>query len=108
MAAQLFAGNAGGASEGIWYGIVDTIERVLEPLGLMTGPYAVPLRMLFGAAVGGAIVVFIKPNSMFEDGVPRPWSFLSSGRSNPNEPTPTQTPWLLGPAIGSLFFGVLI
>lgn len=91
---------------GAWYNMVDKLERTLEPWGLMTGTYAVPMRMLFGATLGAAVVVFLKPNSMFEDGVPRPWFFLSDPKQG--GPRPTHTPWLIGPAIGAVLFGLFV
>ncbi len=90
----------------LWFSLIDKVERTLEPWGLMSGPYAVPARMLFGATLGAAVVVFIKPDSMFEDGVPRPWYFLSSDQKE--GPRPTHTPWLIGPALGAIFFGMFV
>lgn len=90
-----------------YYSLIDTIEKSLAPLGLMDGNTAIPKRFLFGGILGGVVVALVKPDSMFENGVARPWSFLS-GPNAGNGPKPTSTPWLIGPAVGAIFFGLFV
>lgn len=87
--------------------VVDTVEKTLTPLGLMTGEYAIPKRMLFGGVIGGAVVSWIKPPQMFTGGRPRPWSAFQKV-ADANGLEPTSTPWFLGPIAGAFVFGVLI
>jgi hypothetical protein len=88
--------------------LVNTVEQTLLPLGLMTGTYAVPKRMVFGAVVGGAVVSWLKPGAMFSpDGRMRPWN-VSQPDPGCDGVLPTNTPWWIGPGIGAFLFGVLI
>ncbi len=89
----------------IWYGVVDTTERVLAPLGLMTGEYAIPKRMITGGLVGALIVSYLKPSSMYYHGQPRPWSLLTGDDSSI---PPTNFPWYFASLIGAFILGVLI
>ena len=85
-------------------GAVDTLEKTLLPLGLMTGDYAIPKRMLLGAALGGFLVTWVKPTIMFApDGTARPWMFLGG-----NGPETTSFPWFFVPIIFAVLLGVFI
>jgi hypothetical protein len=90
-----------------YYSFIDTTEKVLTPLGLMEGESAVPKRMLAGAVVGGIVVALLKPDSMFENGTPRPWSF-TAGSGPTQGPKPTTTPWFIVPALGAIFLGLFV
>ena len=90
-----------------YYKFIDTTEKVLTPLGLMEGEWAIPKRWVFGAIVGTGIVALIKPESMFDNGAARPWSFLAGSEAK-SGPKPTATPWLIAPLIGGIFFGMFI
>lgn len=83
------------------------VEDVLAPLGLMQGECAVAKRMFFGGLVGGFIVSFFKPSSMFDDhGNARPWS-LQVGE-NYSGPSPTSFPWWTASVAGAVFFSTCI
>lgn len=86
--------------------IIDTLEKTLMPLGLMEGPNAVPYRMLVGAVIGGLVVTYIKPQSMFQGGMPRPWSFFETDPESGI--APTSTPWYIGPVAGAVLLGVFV
>lgn len=90
-----------------YYNFIDTTEKVLTPLGLMEGQSAVPKRMLAGGVLGGILIALIKPNSMFENGVARPWSF-TAGSGPTKGPKPTSTPWFIVPAISAVFLGLFV
>lgn len=90
----------------IWISIIDKVEAVFAPLGLMTGDYAIPKRMITGALIGSLIVSYIKPESMYFQGQPRPWSLLTTDE-NAGAP-PTNFPWYFAGFIGAFVFGVLI
>lgn len=89
-----------------YYNFIDTTEKVLTPMGFMEGEAAVPKRMLLGGILGATAVVLLKPASMFENGVARPWTFLSAG--DERGPKPTSTPWFIGPFIGAVFLGMFV
>lgn len=90
--------------------LIGTVEAVLEPLGLMSGDFAIPKRLLFGAVVGGLVVVLLKPSAMFDpEGNARPWGFMLSAEQQKASSTPaTSTPWIFGPIFGAFVFGALI
>lgn len=88
--------------------VVDTVEKTLTPLGMMTGDYAVPKRMALGGVIGGMVVSWLKPPQMFApNGRPRPWSAFQSV-ADANGLEPTGTPWFIGPILGALLLGVFI
>ncbi len=90
-----------------YYKFIETTENVLMPLGLMEGDAAVPKRMLVGAVLGSMLILLIKPSSMFENGVARPWTFLSG--SEPTQgPRPTSTPWFIVPGMTAIFLGMFV
>lgn len=83
--------------------IVDTVENVITPLGLMTGDYACGKRFIVGGIIGGFIVTWLKPEAMFtKEQTPRPWNVLSESS------IATSTPWLIGPVIGGIIMGMFI
>jgi hypothetical protein len=86
--------------------VVVGVEDMLAPLGLMEGEYAVPKRMLLGAAVGTLAVQYIEPASMYDRGVERPWAFFDN--DSRNGPQPTWTPWFLGPIVGAVVLGMFV
>lgn len=88
-------------------GFIDTMENVLEPLGLMTGEYAVGKRLIVGGILGGFVVTWLKPEIMFEKGTgkPRPWSLITSDKTCGN---PTPLPWVIGPFVGAIILGVFV
>lgn len=90
----------------IWNNIIDTFEAVLAPLGLMTGEYAIPKRMITGALLGSLVVSYIKPDSMYFQGQPRPWTLLTTDEKY--GPPPTNFPWYFAGLAGAFVFGVLI
>jgi len=75
-------------------------------MGLMTGEYAVPKRMIVGALAGAFIVTYFKPSMMFEGGEPRPWSVTTKTGDTGVEPT--SIPWWAVPVAGAFIGGVLI
>lgn len=73
--------------------VTDTMERVLMPLGLMEGPYAIPKRMFLGGLIGAGIITWLKPSYMFgPDGTPRPFALLTNEKLSCG-PEPTYFPW---------------
>jgi len=87
--------------------IVGGAERFFDGLGLMTGEYAIPKRMVVGGLLGAFVVTYFKPELMFENGQPRPWNMVSDAKT-PNAPNPTSLPWWTVPAAGAFIGGVLI
>jgi len=87
--------------------IVDGVERFFDGMGLMTGEYAVPKRMVVGGLIGAFLVTYFKPSVMFEAGRPRPWSIMSDANTM-DSPAPTSIPWWVAPAAGAFIGGVLI
>lgn len=86
---------------------IGTVESVLEPMGLMCGEGCVAKRMMLGAVLGGAVVSFFKPSSMFDSsGNARPWSLQVA--PNYSGPDPTNFPWWTGSVVGAFVLGVLI
>lgn len=85
--------------------IIDATERALDGIGLMTGEAAIPKRFLFGALIGGFLVTYIKPSSMFEAGRPRPWSLMVS-KDEAADATPV--PWYFVPVGTGLALSMLI
>lgn len=86
--------------------IIDTLERFFDGMGLMTGEGAIIKRILFGAVLGGFLVTYLKPALMFENGVPRPFSLITS----PTETgiKPTMLPWWSAAVVGAFISGFLI
>lgn len=82
--------------------IITSVENFLDKFGLMTGPYAIPGRMVLGALLGGLIITWLRPSSMFINGVARPWS----GYSNSEEAT--LITWWMVPMAFAFVLGVLI
>jgi hypothetical protein len=76
-------------------GVVDSAERALDGLGLMTGDMAIPKRFLFGSVLGAFIFTYLKPSLMFEASKPKPWSLMVSP-DNAADATPV--PWWLASA----------
>jgi hypothetical protein len=60
--------------------------------------------MVTGAILGALVVSYIKPDLMYENGVPRPW--IVFGKSGTR--TPTYIPWYSASLTGALILGVLI
>lgn len=85
---------------------IDSIEAFLDKFGLMRGEYAIAKRFLFGGLLGAFVISYIKPSSMFQDGIPRPWSMLVSEEDS--EIAPTSFPWFFGAILGSAFLGLFI
>lgn len=85
--------------------VIDSAERFMDGMGLMTGEYAIIKRAAFGALIGAFIVSYLKPDIMFESGQPRPWA-LTAGTDNAGEST--MFPWWMGPLLGGVITGVLI
>lgn len=83
------------------------IENILDNVGLMRGDYAVEKRAMLGALVGGFVVTYLQPASMFQNGVARPWKVLNSGGGK-SHVQPTSTPWYIVPITGAFIMGVLI
>ena len=84
---------------------LEWIEGGLDNMGLMRGGAAVPKRMVLGALIGAFIVTNLKPDSMFEDGMARPWNLIASE----DDPiSPTTTPWWFSALFGALILGVFI
>lgn len=85
-------------------GVVDGVENVLSPFGLMTGEYAVAKRIVVGALLGGLLITWIKPDLMFSpNGKPKPWKLL-----DPQAEDATQVPWYFVPFLFSIILGVFI
>ncbi len=85
--------------------IVDGLERFFDGMGLMTGPGAIPKRMIIGAMAGGFLITYFKPKIAFETGLPRPWILTADGNGGPD---PTFVPWWTAPVAGAVVGGVLI
>jgi hypothetical protein len=89
-----------------WYNnLIESTEKALDGIGLMTGNNAIQKRIAFGAIIGGLLVSYIKPDFMFENGVPRPWKVFPD-KNNPI--TPTWIPWWIAPVLFAFFFGVCV
>ena len=84
-----------------------SIDTTLAALGL----YTPTRRFVAFGLITGAILYYVKPDSMFFDGYARPWSVLSPYRKeSPDDGStipPTTLPWWLAAAIvgllGALF-----
>jgi hypothetical protein len=85
--------------------IIDGVERFFDGMGLMTGPNAIPKRMIVGALAGAFLVTYLKPSLMFEAGQPKPWSITAT---QTNEMSTTPVPWFFAPIAGAIVGGVLI
>lgn len=85
--------------------LISGVERAFDGLGLMTGEYAIPKRMVVGALAGAFVVTYFKPGAMFEGGKPRPWVLFATKE---NELSGTATPWWIVPLAGAFIGGVLI
>lgn len=84
--------------------IVQPIERVFFGVGA-NQPWQ---RFVIGAALGAApFLIGFQPQAMFQNGVVRPWSLLADA-SQPQQATPTSTPWFFLPLATGLIAGTLI
>jgi hypothetical protein len=85
-----------------------SIDAGLTSLGLYT-----PTRrfVAVGLAVG-ALLYYVKPDSMFFDGYARPWSFLTPFRKeSPDDGStipPTTLPWWLAAALAGLMAALFL
>ena len=86
--------------------LLDKLEAGLDGFGLMRGDFAIPKRLLFGGLLGAFVISYIKPESMFYEGVPRPWSMLVSEEDS--EIPPTTTPWFVVAIGGALILGMFV
>jgi len=86
-------------------GIIDGAERFFDGMGLMSGDFAVPKRMMIGGLAGAFLVTYFKPAVMFESGQPRQWSLL---KDNSDASSATPTPWWMVPLAGAIICGVLV
>jgi hypothetical protein len=95
---------------------MESFEPILQPVDtvLTTAGLYTPTRRFLGvAALVGGILYYYKPDSMFFDGYPRPWSWMSKpGGGGGDHPLnsvipPTSLPWwlaaLLAGAAAALF-----
>jgi hypothetical protein len=87
-----------------YIGLVSGFERFFDGLGMMKGNNARSKRFVFGALVGGILVTWLKPASMFsKDGSAKTWAFLA----DPEEES-AMVPWWLVPTISGIFSGIFI
>jgi len=84
---------------------INYMESFFDKFGLMTGDGAVIRRMALGAIIGSLVITYIKPDYMFQNGLPRPWSALSNGSE---ELSATRVPWFAVPVGLAVLFGVFI
>ena len=90
----------------LWSGFVDKTETVLDSLGMMSGEFAIPKRMAFGAILFGVVVSYLKPDLMYTRGVPRPWKVFD--KEDKGAVPATWIPWWSASVLGAFLFGVLI
>lgn len=82
--------------------LFQSIEEGLDGLGLMSSDYAELKRFTVGSLLGLFIVTFLKPDSMFINGVPRPWSLISDSEES------TSVPYFVVPLITGALLGLFI
>lgn len=82
--------------------LLDKIENGLDGLGLMSSEYAPMKRFAVGSLIGLFIVSYIKPNSMFYNGVPRPWNLMSESEES------TSIPYWVVPLFTGSILGIFI
>jgi hypothetical protein len=86
-----------------------SLDAGLVSLGLYTPTRTVHRRRL---AVTGALLYYIKPDSMFFDGYARPWSFMTPYRQeSPDDGAtipPTTLPWWLAAALAGLLAALFL
>jgi len=82
--------------------VVGPLENLLGSLPLGNYPAG---RVIYGAALGAAIVFGLKPSLMFDkpSDQPRPWII-----TDPEGKNPTAFPWPAGLLIPAFVLGVLI
>lgn len=87
---------------------MESLDAGLTSLGL----YTPTRRFIAVAAVTGAILYYVKPDSMFFDGYARPWSFLSPYRKeDPDDGAtipPTTLPWWLAAGLAGLLAALFL
>ncbi len=85
-------------------GILPSIEKGFDGLGMMQGSFAPVKRAVFGAAVGYIIGEALRPPwSHTSSGQKRPWIYLSGESSSA-----TLIPWWAHPLAGAVICGILI
>lgn len=81
---------------------MSAIDSTLTSLGL----YTPTRRFVAGTLIAGAILYYVKPDSMFFDGYARPWSWLAGPNTDNNHDgsviPPTSLPWWLAAALVGL------
>lgn len=86
--------------------IIDSIESALDGFGLMRGDFAIPKRFFVGGLLGAFIITYVKPEFMFHEGRPRPWSMLVSDQDS--DIPPTSMPWFMFAIGGAVLLGLFI